>query len=184
MKKFMMMLAAVLCCAMTTTVFTSCEAYEKDTDSNNPFVGVWQQAIPVSEDQLLLTPNGKVFLPDGRVLGYYLNPVDYENYEKFDFKIWFISDYQITSDSTYTENVTLHENPEWVGPIDFHYQLLNSRMLGAYYEHTSPDGSKTTIVDTWVKVVYDKKELEAVLKKVSDNYDVYIKKAENKFGSK
>ena len=184
MKKFMMMLAAVLCCAMTTTVFTSCEAYEKDTDSNNPFVGVWQQAIPVSEDQLLLTPNGKVFLPDGRVLGYYLNPVDYENYEKFDFKTWFISDYQITSDSTYTENVTPHENPVWVGPIDFHYQFLNSRMLSAYYEHTNPDGSKITIVDTWVKAVYDKKELEAVLKKGSDNYDVYIKKAENKFGSK
>ena len=61
--------------------------------------------------------------------------------------------------------------------------FLNSRMLGAYYEHTSPDGSKTTIVDTWVKVVYDKKELEAVLKKVSDNYDTYIEKAKRKFGS-
>ena len=184
MKKYFMTLAAVLCCAMTTTVFTSCgDDEEEDTNPNSPFVGVWQQAFPLSEDQLVLTPNGKVFLPDGRILGYHLNPVDYENYEKFDFKIWFISDYQITSDSTYTEKVTLHENPEWVGPIDFHYQLLNSRMLGAYYEHTSPDGSKTTIVDTWVKVVYDKKELEAVLKKVSDNYDTYIEKAKRKFGS-
>ena len=183
MKEFMMTLAAVLCCAMTTTVFTSCGDDEEGNNPNSPFVGVWQQAIPVSEDQLLLTPKGKVFLPDGRVLGYHLNPVDYKNYEKFDFKIWFISDYQITSDSTYSEKVTLHENPEWVGPIDFHYQFLNSRMLNAYYEHTNPDGSKITIVDTWVKAVYDKKELEAVLKKVSDNYDTYIEKAKRKFGS-
>lgn len=151
----------------------------------NQFVGVWQQIVPVNgyENQIAITQNGKVFLPDGRVLGFHLNPTDFLNYEKFDFKTWFISDYQITSDSTYTENVTLHENPEWVGPIDFHYQFLNSHILGAYYEHTNPDGSKTTIVDTWVKAVYDKKELEAVLKKVSDNYDVYIKKAKRKFGS-
>ena len=49
--------------------------------------------------------------------------------------------------------------------------------------HTNPDGSKITIVDTWVKAVYDKKELEAVLKKVCDNYDVYIEEAKTKFGN-
>ena len=69
MKKFMMTLAAVLCCAMTTTVFTSCgDDEEGDINPNSPFVGVWQQAFPLSEDQLVLTPKGKVFLPDGRIL--------------------------------------------------------------------------------------------------------------------
>ena len=150
---------------------------------NNQFIGVWQQALPVSEDQLVITPNGKVFLPDGRVLGYHLNPVDFANYEKFDFKTWFVSDYQITSDSTYTEKVSLHENPEWVGPIYFKYMFLNSRMLAAVYEHTNPDGSKTNIIDIWVKAVYDKKEMKAVLKKVRDNYDAYIEEAKTKFGN-
>ena len=173
MKRILTIVALI--CAISGTTFAQ---------KKNPFVGVWQQAIPISEDQLVLTPNGKVCMPDGHVLGYHLNPVDFSNYEKFDFKTWFISDYQITSDSTYTEKVTLHENPEWVGHIDFRYQFFNSRMLGAIYEHTNPDGSKTTIIDVWVKAVYDKKELKTVLKKVRDNYDAYIEEAKTKFGSK
>ena len=171
MKRILVIL--VLICTISGPTFAQ---------KKNQFVGVWQQAVPVSEDQMVITPNGKVFLPDGRVLGYHLNPVDFANYEKFDFKPWFISDYQVTSDSTYTEKIPLHENPEWVGTINFRYKMLNSRMFAADYIHTNPDGSKTRILDIWIKAVYDKKELKSVLKKVRDNYDAYIKEAKITFG--
>ena len=167
----------VLICTMSGSAFAQ---------KKNQLIGVWQQVVSVNsvngyDDQIVLTQNGKVFLPDGRVLGYHLNPTDFLNYEKFDFKPWFISDYQITSDSTYTEKIPLHENPEWVGTINFKYKFLNSRAWAATYVHTNPDGTKTQILDLWVKVVYDKKELKAVLKKVRDNYDAYIDEAKKTF---
>ena len=175
MQKILVIL--VLICTMSGSAFAQ---------KKNQLIGVWQQVVSVNsvngyDDQIVLTQNGKVFLPDGRVLGYHLNPTDFLNYEKFDFKPWFISDYQITSDSTYTEKIPLHENPEWVGTINFKYKFLNSRAWAATYVHTNPDGTKTQILDLWVKVVYDKKELKAVLKKVRDNYDAYIDEAKKTF---
>ena len=173
MQRILVML--VLICTISCSTFAQ---------KKNQFVGVWQQFAPIDgvEDHIAITPNGKVFLPDGRVLGFHLNPADFQNYEKFDFKTWFISDYKITSDSTYTEEIPLHENPEWVGTINFKYKFLNNRAWGATYVHTNPDGTKTPILDLWVKVVYDKKEVKAILKKVRDNYDAYIKEAKTNFG--
>lgn len=149
---------------------------------NNPFVGVWQKVTAVGEGSLTLGNLGKVFLPDGRVFGYFLDPLDFENYEKFEFAPWMFADYKITSDSTYTENVYLHSDASWEGTINFEYRVLNSRTLLAIFEHTYPDGTQQTVIDLWIKVIYDEKELKKVLKKVSDNWEDYIKTEKKTYG--
>lgn len=147
----------------------------------NPFVGVWQKAY-VDQGSVTFGTDGKVFLPDGRVFGYNLNPADFENYEKFDFIPWMFADYNVSSDSTYTEKVTLHNDKGWETTINFTYRFLNSRTLYAYYEHINPDGSARMIEDLWIKAVYDPKQLKGILKKVSDNWDEYVKQAKQRYG--
>ena len=143
----------------------------------NPFVGVWQQVVAVNQATVTFGPSGKVFMDDGRVFGYSLNPADFDTYEEFNFGPWMFATYEVTSDSTYTEQVSLHNDTGWEGTIYFHYKFLNSRTLMAYYDHTNPDGSVQTIFDLWIKAVYDPTEQKAILKKVADNWDEYVKQA-------
>lgn len=168
-----MMTIMVLLCAIAGSAFAQ---------KSNPLVGVWQQVVNMNQATLTFGPNGKVFLPDGRVFGYFLNPTEFDKYEQFNFGPWMFANYKVTTDSTYQEQVFLHNDKGWETTINFKFRFLNSRTLLATYEHTYPDGSVRTIVDLWVKAVYDPKEQENVLKKVVDNWDEYIKKAKEMYG--
>lgn len=170
MRKFFIFLLVLI-------ISSTASAQKKDQ-----FVGVWQKVSNLAQGSVTISYNGKVFMPDGRVFGYILDPVDFENYEKFDFTPWMFADYGFTSDSTYYEEVKLHNDTAWEGRINFKYRFLNSRTLLAYYDHTNPDGTVQTIIDLWIKAVYDAKEQKNILKKVSDNWDAYVKRAKEMYG--
>ncbi len=149
---------------------------------DNPLVGVWQQVVAGNQTTLTIGPNGKVFLPDGRMFGYFLNPTEFDKFEQFNFAPWILATYKVTGDSTYSEQIYIHNSPDWEGTINFRYKLLNSRTLFAQYEHTYPDGSVRTITDLWVRAVYDKEEQEKVIKKVMDNWSSYEERAKTMYG--
>lgn len=148
----------------------------------NPLVGVWQQVVGGDQTTLTIGPNGKVFMPDGRVFGYFLNPTEFDKYEDFNFGPWMFATYEVTSDSTYTENVSLHNDKGWECLINFRYKFVNSRTIIAVYDHTYPDGSVRPIIDVWLKAIYDPKKQKEVIKKVADNWDEYVKKAKEMYG--
>ncbi len=148
----------------------------------NPLVGVWQQVRQVENGFVTLGPGGKVFLPDGRLFGYSLYPSDFEHYEEYNFEPWLFADYEVTSDSTYTEQISLHNDKGWETTLNFTYKLLNSRTLYAFYEHTNSDGTKQVIHDLWIKAVYDKKTEKMIFKKVDANWNEYFEKAKKQYG--
>lgn len=148
----------------------------------NALVGVWQQIVGGQANTLTIGPQGKVFMPDGRIFGFFLNPCQIATYEEFNFTPWMFANYEVNSDSTYTEQVFLHNDTSFETTLHFNYKFVNSRTLFAIFDHLNPDGSTQTIVDVWVKAVYDPEELKAVLKKVSDNWDEYIKAAKKTYG--
>ena len=59
---------------------------------------------------------------------------------------------------------------------------LTSPEADAITVTASADGKTQTIVDLWIKAVYDPEELKAILKRVSDNWDGYIKAAKEAYG--
>lgn len=148
----------------------------------NALVGVWQQIVGGQANTLTIGPQGKVFMPDGRVFGFFLNPCQIDQYENFNFTPWMFANYEVTSDSTYTEKVFLHNDTGFETTINFNYRFINSRTLIAIFDHVYPDGKTQTIVDLWIKAVYDPEELKAILKRVSDNWDGYIKAAKEAYG--
>jgi hypothetical protein len=92
------------------------------------------------------------------------------------------ADYEVTSDSTYTEQISLHNDKGWETTLNFTYKLLNSRTLHAFYEHTNSDGTKQVIHDLWIKAVYDKKTEKMIFKKVDANWNEYFEKAKKQYG--
>lgn len=145
-------------------------------------VGMWQQVINVNQGSITLGPNGKVFMSDGRIFGYFLNPSDFENYSNYGFGPWFFGNYTVTSDSTYTEDVYLHSSKEWEGTLKFKYKILNNHCLLTQYDHTFPDGSTRNITELWIKVSKGKDEQKKVIDIVKENWNVYLEKAKVLFG--
>lgn len=172
MKKFLFSFAVMALCSMVSFA-----------GKNNPLVGVWQKVEYRGPGIIMIGSAGKVFMPDGRLFGFYLNPADYNHYEDFDFNPWLFGNYEVTSDSTYHEKITLHQaGPQWETDAYFTYKFLNSRILLAEFTHVFPDGTKRAITDVWIKAVYDEKERKELLKKVADNWDEYMQRAKIIFG--
>ena len=166
-------------CAVMLALCSVC-SYAQQT---NPLVGVWQKIDNMNQTHIMVGPNGKVFLPDGRLFGFYLNPTDFAHYDEYNFGPWIFGSYEVTSDSTYTERIILHEaGPTWETQAYFKYAFVGKRILVGQFDHTFPDGTVRTIYDIWIKAVYDDKEREAIIKKVYDNWDQYLERAKTLFG--
>lgn len=151
---------------------------------SNPLVGMWQQVVNVNQTTVTIGPNGKVFLPDGRIFGYFLNPSEFETYSNYNFGPWLFGNYEVTSDSTYTENIFLHQTSGWEGKIDFDYTIMNNHALLTQYVHTYPDNSQRTFTELWIKMVKGEKEQNDILEMVKAKWDEYLDRGKILFGRK
>lgn len=164
--------------AMLVAIGLSAVAMAQDSR----LVGMWQVVVNVDKTAITLGPVGKVFLPDGRIFGYALNPADFQNYSLYNFNPWLFGKYTINSDSTYTEQIFLHQDPNFEGSLEFKFQVLNNHALLTQYVLKTPDGSPRPVTELWIKMAKGKDEEEKVLKQVKDNWDTYVQRAQELFG--
>ena len=162
-------------------LFAMCMAIATKAQDSR-LVGMWQMVVNVDKATVTLGPAGKVFLPDGRLFGFYLNPSDFQNYSQYNFNPWLFGKYTISSDSTYTEQIFLHEDPNYEGSLDFKFMVMNNHALVTQYVRKAPDGSMQPFTELWIKVAKGKDEEEKVLKRVKENWDNYVERAKMVFG--
>lgn len=149
---------------------------------DNPLVGVWQRVAVNNQPLLVVTHMGKVFLPDGRLLGYYLSPTDFCAWDNNEFNPWMIGTYQVTGDKEYSETITLHQDSTYEGQLNFNYQMVHERVLQTTYQKFMDDGLPHTITELWMKKTTDPQEMRQILQTVAEHYDNYARDAKRQFG--
>lgn len=129
-------------------------------ESQNSLIGMWNY----SSDDVSLSSNGKMFLPDGHMYGYSFNP------DRTNIGTWIMADYQIVNDSTYIEKCFFHASITWQIDVKMTFHVSEDKQtLTTKFTYIYPNGKHVTTTEMWKRVSVA--ESQKYMDEVQQNWD-------------